>query len=282
MPKFVSVFPTEIISALSYSSRQLWQAEKIYKKWRIFIVDSLIFISARGPNVAMLYKFVRESFFGRLIYHLSSRKLFNYPEEQAHYVIPEKYLHKGESEYSTCSSISNIEPYSSETSSLSSKTLADNGLIIVTWDGEDDAENPYNWPLKYKVLFAAQISILTAFVCMGSAIYTPGVEEIMEKMQISQTLATSPLTMFVFGYGIGPMLFAPMSENARFGRTTIYIVTLFIFFLLQIPTALVEDIASLSVLRFLAGFFASPCLMEQVLVTLLLCRTCPSLLASGR
>lgn len=209
----------------------------------------------------MLYNFVRESFFGRLIYHMSSRKLFNYAEEKSDYVIPEKYLRKGGSEYSGYSSDGTTAGSSiSQSSLLSSETLDDEGLIIVSWDGEDDPENPYNWPLTYKILFAFQIALLTAFVYMGSAIYTPGVEEIMEKMDINQTLATLPLTMFVFGYGIGPMVFSPMSENARFGRTTIYIVTLFIFFILQIPTALANDIASLSVLRFLAGFFASPCL----------------------
>lgn len=131
---------------------------------------------------------------------------------------------------------------------------------MVTWDGDDDPENPYNWPIIYKVLFITKIGLLTAFIYMASAIYTPGIEEIMETMKVSKVLATLPLTLFVFGYGIGPMVLSPLSEDARFGRTSIYIVTLFIFFILQIPTALVTDIASLSVLRFLAGFFASPCL----------------------
>ncbi|GEQ67881.1 hypothetical protein JCM33374_g1547 [Metschnikowia sp. JCM 33374] len=146
-------------------------------------------------------------------------------------------------------------------STRSSKTAApEDHRIIVTWDGEDDPENPYNWPLLYKVLFITKIGLLSAFVYMASAIYTPGIDEIMESMKIGRVLATLPLTLFVFGYGLGPMVLSPLSEDARFGRTSIYIVTLFIFFILQIPTALVSDIASLSVLRFLAGFFASPCL----------------------
>lgn len=178
-------------------------------------------------------------------------------------MIPEKYLKKGKGEFSTGSydPLKEGEEVSlSSNESLSGSEKGDDDVILVTWDGDDDPENPYNWPFAYKVLFIVQIGFLTAFVYMGSAIYTPGVNEIMEKMNISETLATLPLTMFVFGYAIGPMLFSPLSENARFGRTTIYIVTLFIFFILQIPTALVSDIASLSVLRLLAGFFASPCL----------------------
>ncbi|EGW32454.1 benomyl/methotrexate resistance protein [Spathaspora passalidarum NRRL Y-27907] len=95
---------------------------------------------------------------------------------------------------------------------------------------------------------------------MGSAVYTPGIEEIMQEFNISVTVATLPLTLFVLGYAVGPLVFSPLSENAVFGRTSIYILTLAMFVILQIPTALVHNIAGLCVLRFLAGVFASPCL----------------------
>ena len=44
------------------------------------------------------------------------------------------------------------------------------------------------------------------------------------------------------------------------GRNPIYIATFTIFVILQIPTAFVDNFAALLVLRFLAGFFGSPCL----------------------
>lgn len=210
----------------------------------------------------MLYEFVKASFWGRVVYHLSGRTLFNYEEEQEGYILPEKYHGVSESHLENPNPLQELIGSRSEDSSSADdkeKTEEDE-YILVTYDGEDDPANPVNWPLKYKTLLIIQIQLLTAFVYMASAIYTPGIEEIMRDMNISQTLATLPLTMFVFGYAIGPMIFSPLSENARFGRTTIYIVTLFLFFILQIPTALVNDIASLSVLRLIAGFFASPCL----------------------
>lgn len=221
---------------------------------------------------SMLFKFIKESFWGRVIYHLSRRKVFNYKEEQAVYVVPDKYRGKGEMQLENDGS-NNLEagaeellgsrsPESDTISQTGEKVddISSNDFIIVDWDGDDDPDNPLNWPLPYKVFFIFEIGILTAFVYMASAIYTPGVDEIKEKFNINGTLAVLPLTLFVFGYGIGPMVFSPMSENARLGRTSIYIVTLFIFFILQIPTALADDIASLCVLRFIAGFFASPCL----------------------
>lgn len=45
-----------------------------------------------------------------------------------------------------------------------------------------------------------------------------------------------------------------------FGRNVPYISTFFIFVILALPTALVDNLGGLLVLRFLLGFFGSPCL----------------------
>lgn len=51
-----------------------------------------------------------------------------------------------------------------------------------------------------------------------------------------------------------------MSEIARFGRNLVYVPTFFLFVILSIPTAVVGNYGGLLVLRFLQGFFGSPCL----------------------
>ena len=89
----------------------------------------------------------------------------------------------------------------------------------------------------YKSIFHFPNFILTTSVYMGSAVYTPGIEELMHDFGIGRVVATLPLTLFVIGYGVGPLVFSPMSENAIFGRTSIYIITLFLFVILQISTA---------------------------------------------
>ncbi|ODV77957.1 MFS general substrate transporter [Suhomyces tanzawaensis NRRL Y-17324] len=202
----------------------------------------------------MVHTFIRDSFWGRIIYHISKSKYFNHKEERNDYVLPEKYLARWRENHDL---VDSLEMYSSN---ISDKTPLPTNKIYVDWDGPDDPENPYNWPLFQKTIFILEIAFLTTSVYMGSAIYTPGIQELMEEYEISQTLAMLPLTMFVIGYGIAPMVLSPMSENAYFGRTSIYVITLFIFFILQIPTALAKNIASLSVLRFLGGVFASPAL----------------------
>lgn len=204
-------------------------------------------------------RFFRDSFWGRVVYHLSKHKYFYHKEEDPNYVVPEFYYKDMKATETSGFQRSN-EAENELDKDNETLTLSDDGRIIVGWDGEDDPERPVNWPLWQKSIFILQICTLTTTVYMASAIYTPGVEIIMAELGISRVKATLPLTMFVIGYGLGPMVLSPMSENAIFGRTSIYIVTLFLFFILQIPISLVNDLAALSVLRFISGVFASPAL----------------------
>ena len=56
------------------------------------------------------------------------------------------------------------------------------------------------------------------------------------------------------------MVWAPLSEVPQIGRMPIYIITLAIFVLLQIPTALATNYGMLMAFRFLTGLFGSPIL----------------------
>lgn len=54
------------------------------------------------------------------------------------------------------------------------------------------------------------------------------------------------------------MILAPMSEIPQFGRAPVYMITLLIFALVQIPTALAKNLGAFLPLRFIAGFIGSP------------------------
>lgn len=64
---------------------------------------------------------------------------------------------------------------------------------------------------------------------MGSSIYTPGQEYIQEEFHVGHVVATLNLSLYVLGYGLGPIIFSPLSETARYGRLNLYMVTLFFF-----------------------------------------------------
>ncbi|KAH9968573.1 benomyl/methotrexate resistance protein [Russula compacta] len=56
------------------------------------------------------------------------------------------------------------------------------------------------------------------------------------------------------------MVWAPLSEVPQIGRMPIYILTLAVFVVLQVPTALATNYGMLMAFRFLTGFFGSPIL----------------------
>lgn len=138
-------------------------------------------------------------------------------------------------------------------------TLED-GTILVDWYATDDEANPQNFSFWKKALVLSQILIYTMGVYMGSAIYSPSIPGVMERFGVEIGAASLGLSMYVLAYGIGPLLFSPLSEIPIIGRNPPYIISYAIFVILLVPTALVDNFAGLVVLRFLQGFFGSPCL----------------------
>jgi DHA1 family multidrug resistance protein-like MFS transporter len=73
----------------------------------------------------------------------------------------------------------------------------------------------------------------------------------------SPVAATLGLTLFVAGYGIGPMIWALMSEIPQLGRNPVYIGTLVVFVFLQFAVIYAKNFGMLLAFRFLTGFFGS-------------------------
>jgi MFS family permease len=82
----------------------------------------------------------------------------------------------------------------------------------------------------------------------------------MERFGVSQVAATLGLTLFVAGYGLGPMIWAPMSEIPQIGRNPIYIGTLVVFVFFQFAVIYAKNFGMLLAFRFLTGLFGSPVL----------------------
>ncbi|KFY46609.1 hypothetical protein V495_02359 [Pseudogymnoascus sp. VKM F-4514 (FW-929)] len=134
------------------------------------------------------------------------------------------------------------------------------GVVLVDWYSEDDPANPHNWSPGKKLCVGFLICLYTFVVYTGSAIYTSSIPQVIEKFHITAIEASLPLSLYVLAYGIGPLIFSPLSEIPRIGRSPVYLITMIIFTIISLPTALVNNFAGLLVLRFLQGFFGSPCL----------------------
>jgi MFS transporter, DHA1 family, multidrug resistance protein len=138
--------------------------------------------------------------------------------------------------------------------------LKEHQTSLVDFSGPDDPSNPHNWPLSQKVIMTFIIAFYTFAVYVGSSIYTSSQEAVVEIFHVSHVEGSLGLALYVLGYGVGCLLFSPLSEVPAIGRNPPYAISGFFFVILCIPTALVNNFAGLMVLRFLLGFMASPCL----------------------
>lgn len=80
------------------------------------------------------------------------------------------------------------------------------GVILVDWYTTDDPANPQNWNSWKKAWVAAVIWMYTFVVYCASAIYTSAEPQIMEKFGVGTSKAALGLSMYVLGYGTGPMV----------------------------------------------------------------------------
>jgi MFS family permease len=99
---------------------------------------------------------------------------------------------------------------------------------------------------------------ITCFtVAFNSSVITARIEGVSESFNVSEEVSLLTITVFVIGFGVGPMAFAPLSE--LFGRKIVYVVTLSIACIFIIPQAVAGNITTLLVCRLIDGIaFSAP------------------------
>ncbi|GEQ68196.1 hypothetical protein JCM33374_g1863 [Metschnikowia sp. JCM 33374] len=138
---------------------------------------------------------------------------------------------------------------------------ADTGLRIVEFvDG--DSGNPKNRGTAMKWAYTLILGMVCFTVALGSAIVTGDLETPAKYFDVSlEVIILASVTVFVLGFGFGPLVFAPASEEV--GRKPIYVLTLGLAVIFIIPCALAKNIATLLVCRLIDGlaFSAPMCLI---------------------
>jgi hypothetical protein len=75
-----------------------------------------------------------------------------------------------------------------------------------------DPENPKNWSKAFK-WYCTMVVALTCFVvAFASSVVTANVAGVAEEFNVSEEVALLSISLFVVGFGVGPMVFAPLSE----------------------------------------------------------------------
>ncbi|PVH92357.1 putative MFS transporter [Periconia macrospinosa] len=123
-----------------------------------------------------------------------------------------------------------------------------------------DRDNPQNWSTKKKIFTFLQICLLTFSIYSASAIITPAEGIFQEIWGVSREVSALVLSMFVLGYGFGPLLFSPMSELPMVGRNVPYMISFALFIIMTAIGSGVSNFPGLVVIRFIQGFFGGPVL----------------------
>ncbi|KAH3665782.1 hypothetical protein OGAPHI_003970 [Ogataea philodendri] len=138
--------------------------------------------------------------------------------------------------------------------------------LVVFVDG--DKKNPQNWSFSYRWFLTILLGTVCFAVAFASAAVTGDIGGPMESFHVSQEVVILTVSLFVLGFGFGPLAFAPLSEE--FGRTVVYLSTLFVAVVFVIPCALAKNIGTLLVCRLIDGlaFSAPMCLIGGSLADL--------------
>ena len=132
------------------------------------------------------------------------------------------------------------------------QTTAD---VIVDFEGADDPYRPMNWPTKKKITTTLLYGLTTMSATWGSSAYSAGTAQISAEFHVGSQVATLGTTLFLFGFGIGPLIWAPLSEI--YGRRLAVLCPMFVAMCFSFGSAASKDFQTLMLTRFFGAFFAS-------------------------
>lgn len=127
--------------------------------------------------------------------------------------------------------------------------------VIVDFEGPDDPYRPLNWGFRKKAVTTVLYGLTTMGTTWASSIYSTGTDQIAAEFNISTEVATLGTSLLLFGLGLGPLVWAPLSEV--YGRKTAVLFPYFIAAIMSFGTAVAKDTQTIMLTRFFAGFFGS-------------------------
>lgn len=127
--------------------------------------------------------------------------------------------------------------------------------FVVDLDSNDDDKDPMKWSLMEKISCTVVLTLMAFFVTLASAIGSGTYNYVSAEFGVSKEVAELTTSMYLVGFAIGAPFLAPLCEEV--GRLSIYIIGMLLFSLFQIGAATSQNMASLAICRFFAGFFGT-------------------------
>ena len=121
---------------------------------------------------------------------------------------------------------------------------------------QDDPDNPVNWSAARKIyiLFAGIISVINS--TLGSSLPSGAIEYLASYFHVTnEQQLVLPISLFLVGYVIGPVIFGPLSET--YGRKLVMVESFVVFTIFTMACALAPNWPAFLVFRLICGLMAS-------------------------
>lgn len=119
----------------------------------------------------------------------------------------------------------------------------------------NDPRNPMLFPMWKKWSITLMVALATLAVAFVSSAYSAAIPQVLAEFHCSTEVATLGTSLFVLGFAVGPLMWAPMSE--LYGRQILFFGTYAMLTAFNAGAAGSQNIGTLIVLRFFAGAFGS-------------------------
>ena len=130
----------------------------------------------------------------------------------------------------------------------------ENDPYVVSWL-QEDPRNPMQFSMARKVVIVLVTGLSALIISLASSGYSGSIRGIIQHFDISEEVATLGLSLYVIGFSVGPLLWAPLSENV--GRQVPFFFSFLLLAAFCAGCAGAQNIQTLLILRFFAGAFGS-------------------------
>ncbi|CAL5871064.1 uncharacterized protein PFLUO_LOCUS5310 [Penicillium psychrofluorescens] len=127
--------------------------------------------------------------------------------------------------------------------------------VVVDFEGPDDPYRPINWGFRKKAVTTVLYGLTTMGSTWASSVFSTGQRQISNEYGVSVEVSTLGTTLLLFGLGLGPLVWAPLSE--LYGRKPAVLAPYFIAAIFSFGTATAKDLQTIMITRFFTGFFGS-------------------------
>ncbi|KAI1378896.1 MFS general substrate transporter [Hypoxylon crocopeplum] len=127
--------------------------------------------------------------------------------------------------------------------------------LLVTWDGDDDPEHPYNWSLTRRWAITILLSGGGLVTLMSGAMLAPALSSISRDLNTGEEETQIFLSIFVLAFAFGPMVLSPLAEV--FGRRPVWLASSCFYILWNTVAGFSQTPGLMIASRVLSGIGAS-------------------------